>query len=113
MLCEAEERKAATKERIERGPSDKATLKQLTRAIVSATDDIESAKTRLGGLDVESLNCMARDVHHLAICLGAEIVEPIYCQRELKVAAQLSAVKGLKARDKSERTRDGKSEKGR
>ena len=95
MLCDARDRKAATEERLAAGPVDKATFKQLTRAAVRASRDIDDAVALLAGTDGDPLPCAQYDVHHLLVCLSSAI-EPLYCQREQHVAAQVAAAARLR-----------------
>ena len=92
--CEAIERQAATEERLQRAPVDRATFRQLTRAAVRASADVEAARERLAVLEIEPLPCLQYDVNHLAICLGP-VVALAYCERERHVAAQVAAAERL------------------
>jgi hypothetical protein len=94
MRCEALERQSATEERLGRGAPDRATFRQLTRAAVKASSDVELARERLDVLDVAPLDCMAYGVHHLLICLGPAVALA-YCEREQHVAAQVAAAERL------------------
>jgi len=96
LRCEAIERQAETEERLGRGPVDRATFKQLTRAAVRASADVELARERLEVLQIEPLPCLEYAVHHLLICLGAPMA-PVYCEREQHVAAQVAAAERLSA----------------
>ena len=92
--CEALDRQAATEERLQRAPVDRATFRQLTRAAVRASADVEADRERLAVLAIEPLDCMAYPVHHLAICLGPAVALA-YCERERHVAAQVAAAERL------------------
>ena len=105
--CEALDRQAATEERLQRAPVDRATFRQLTRAAVRASADVEAARERLTVLEIEPVLCkldpatmydlrtvvLVGQVNHLALCLGA-VVDLDYCQRG-HVAAQVAAAERL------------------